>query len=214
MSDGVKLVVFDLGRVLIRICESWQHACQVAGVPVPFRALDDATKAQMHELVCANEVGAVDQAGFCERASRLFDTDPAHVAASSDAYILGAFPGAIELLEELMALGYETACLSNTNARHWSIMLDPAGASSLPLDRLTYRFASQEIGARKPDDAIYEHVERVSGKRGGQIIFFDDLAENVAAATRRAWRAHQIRIDTDPIPQVRAHLRDAGVLSR
>jgi glucose-1-phosphatase len=181
-------------------------------VPVPFRALDEATQVQMHELVCASETGKLDQAAFCERASRLFDADPRHVAASSDAYLLGAFPGAVELLDELMGSGYETACLSNTNANHWSIMLDPSSPSALPLDRLTYRFASQEIGLRKPDEAIYVHVERVSGKRGNQIVFFDDLEANVAAAQRRGWRAHQIRIDADPIEQVRAHLRGHGIL--
>ena len=209
---NVRLVVFDLGRVLVRICDNWQHACEVAGVSVSFRALDAATEAQMHELVCANETGKLDQVAFCEQAARFFDADPAHVAASSSAYLLGAFPGAVELLEELMANGYETGCLSNTNARHWSIMLDPSSPSALPLDRMTYRFASQEIGLRKPDDAIYAHVERVSGKQGGQIVFFDDLEANVAAARHRGWRAHQIRTDTDPIAQVRQHLRAAGVL--
>ena len=211
-SNGVKLVVFDLGRVLVRICDNWQHACKVAGVPVPFRALDDAAKARMHELVCANEIGKLDQAAFCEGAARLLDAEPEHVSASSNAYLLGAFPGAVRLLEQLMTLGYETACLSNTNARHWSIMLDPASPSALPLDRMTYRFASQEIGLRKPDDAIYTYVERVSGKRGSEIVFFDDLDANVAAALRRGWQAHVIRVDADPIAQVRDHLRAAGVL--
>ncbi len=61
---------------------------------------------------------------------------------------------------------------------------------------------------RKPDARIYEHVERVSGLAPGRIVFFDDLAENIAAARARGWNAHQIAIGPDPIFQVRDYLRD------
>lgn len=92
-------------------------------------------------------------------------------------------------------------------------MLDRGGSNYLPLDRLTYRFASHLVGAVKPDDAIYAHVERVTGVAPGSIVFFDDLEANVAAAARRGWRAHQVRVDADPIAQVRLHLRDHGIFA-
>ena len=203
-TDGqVELVVFDLGRVLVRICDNWQHACRVARVPVPFKDLDEFGKAKLLELVHASEVGRMDQDEFYRHAGELFGVDPAHVALMSDAYLLGTYPGAVELIHELIARGYETACLSNTNVNHWRIMADPTSPCALPFDRMAYHFASQLIGLRKPDDAIYAHVENVSGKRGNQIVFFDDLRENIEGATRRGWSAHQISTERDPVAQMR-----------
>ena len=83
----------------------------------------------------------------------------------------------------------------------------------MPLEKLDHRFASHLIGLRKPDDRIYAHVEQATGATPGRIVFFDDVEENVAAAARRGWRAHRISIDSDPIAQVRQHLRAAGVLA-
>ena len=35
-SDGViELVCFDMGRVLIRLCNNWREACGVAGITIP-----------------------------------------------------------------------------------------------------------------------------------------------------------------------------------
>jgi FMN phosphatase YigB (HAD superfamily) len=65
---------------------------------------------------------------------------------------------------------------------------------------------------RKPSDAIYEHVEWIAEVAPHYIVFFDDLAENITAATRRGWRAHQISNRDDPLQQVRALLRGHGVL--
>jgi FMN phosphatase YigB (HAD superfamily) len=59
---------------------------------------------------------------------------------------------------------------------------------------------------RKPNDAIYEQAERITGLSGSDILFFDDLEANVTAARGRAWNAVQIAIDGDPVAQVRRHL--------
>jgi 2-haloacid dehalogenase len=48
---------------------------------------------------------------------------------------------------------------------------------------------SYEQGAMKPDAKIYEVVERVAGRRGGQIVYLDDRLENFQAARARGWRA-------------------------
>jgi putative hydrolase of the HAD superfamily len=211
-SQPTRLVCFDLGRVLVRICNNWQHAFEVARINPGVRQLDEQGKALLRELVFANEAGRICNDEFCRRAATLFNAPPEHVAAMSDVYLLGIYPGVPELLDELHAAGYHTGCLSNTNENHWRMMSDPSFPCCLPLNRLTHAFASHLIGIRKPDDAIYAHVEQATGLSGPQIVFFDDLAENVAAAQRRGWRAHQITIDRDPVPQIREHLSAHGVL--
>lgn len=207
------LIIFDLGRVLVDICDSWRHACQIAGITIERAGdLSEDERAEMRRLVAANETGRLEQADFCREASPLLKVEPAHVGSISDVYLLRTFPGAIELIDELNAAGVQTACLSNTNAHHWSIMLDRQHPAWVPLERFTHSFASHLIGHRKPADAIYEHVERITGMSGGEIAFFDDLPENVDAAAARGWQARQIMKGSSPIEQIRRYLDELGVL--
>ena len=140
--------------------------------------------------------------------------DESDVVATWNAYTRGTYAGVAELLDELGAAGVATACLSNTNATHWQLMGDPASHSHFPFDRLTHAFASHLLRLRKPDEAIYAHVERATGAAGGEIVFFDDVAENVDAAARRglARLSHRPVAPDDPLPQVRSRLRAHGVL--
>ena len=213
MPSDVQLVVFDLGRVLVRICDGWRHACEVAGVQVPARGPDQASMAALHELICRVEVADMSPGEFCAAAAPVLGLEESDVVATWNAYTRGTYPGAAQLLHELRAAGVATACLSNTNATHWQLMEDPASHSYFPFDRLTHAFASHLLRLRKPDDAIYAHVERATGAAGGAIVFFDDIAENVDAARRRGWHAYRIDpAPDDPLPQVRSRLRAHGVL--
>lgn len=207
-----RLVIFDLGRVLIRICDDWRHACVVAGVPVPAGQLDERAQAALHQAVCDTEVGKIDLDGFAHATCSLMGIEPQHVKRLSDAYLLGPYPGSEELLDELHARGVHTACLSNTNANHWRLLLDPAGPHYGTMRRLTHQFASHLVGARKPDEAIFAHVERQCGRTGPEIAFFDDLPANVVAASSRGWHARHIDPLRDPLPQLRKYLQELELL--
>ena len=47
---------------------------------------------------------------------------------------------------------------------------------------------SFEVGAEKPEEAIYQQVEALSGRPPESHIFVDDVPEFVAAAQARGWR--------------------------
>jgi FMN phosphatase YigB (HAD superfamily) len=210
-QHSVRLICFDLGRVLVRICDGWRHACEVAGVAPPGE-LDPDRQALLHEAICRVEVGQWDVAAFAATAAPLLGIPVKHVRALWNVYTIGPYPGSVELLDELAAAGFATACLSNTIEVHWRLMSEP-GECFFPLEKLTHRFASHLVRARKPDEAIYAHVERATGAAGSQIVFFDDLPENVAAAANRGWRAYRIDPQLpDPISQIRIALRQAGVM--
>ena len=84
--------------------------------------------------------------------------------------------------------------------------------SYFPYEKLTHAFASHDLRLRKPDDAIYAHVERVTGVAGGRIVFFDDVEENIEGAGRRGWQACWIDPSPDdPLTQIRRFLRSRGV---
>jgi putative hydrolase of the HAD superfamily len=212
--NRIQLVCFDLGRVLMRICNNWRHACQIAGVAAPSGDPDAAALAALDAAVCRSEVGEIDLDEFAAAAARALGLTPASVVTLSNAYCLGPYPGAGELLDELSAAGVMTACLSNTNANHWRILTDPDGDHGRVTGRLNHRFASHLVRVRKPDARIYAHVEDAVGVSGDAIVFFDDLKENTAAAARRGWHGHWVDPSLDdPIGQIRHHLREHWILA-
>ena len=96
---------------------------------------------------------------------------------------------------------------------HWRQVHDPDDRNYLPMDRLTYCFASHLLGLCKPSDAIYEHVEKVTGFPPRSILFFDDIEANIAGAMKRGWRGVVVRRDSDPIHQARQDLVRFGLLT-
>jgi putative hydrolase of the HAD superfamily len=211
-SHGVELVVFDIGRVLLRICDDWKHACRIAGVEMPAGLGTGPPPPQFDDLARQYDTGRIDLETFAERVAVIGGFDADDVIRAQSCYLLGAYPGVPGLLDDLARAGARTACLSNTSDHHWRMMQDRSGPNYLPLDRLDHRFASHLVRMRKPDAEIYAHVERETGVAPGAIVFFDDVEENVAAARRRGWRGHRIDpAPDDPLPQVRAFLRGQGL---
>jgi putative hydrolase of the HAD superfamily len=213
-GEGRRLVVFDLGRVLVRICDNWQHACSIAGFEVggEWPAVGSETRAKIDRVIHDYDCGQIDLQTFARLAGAYRGLSAEQVVAINRAYLLGPFDGAGALIDDLHAAGHETACLSNTNASHWAMLTDGSNALGAVLARLRHRFASHLVRARKPDAGIYEHLERETGARAERIVFFDDLADNVEAARRRGWTAHVVPVGENPIPGIRRVLREAGVL--
>jgi HAD superfamily hydrolase (TIGR01509 family) len=208
-----KLVVFDLGRVLLRICDGWQHACEVVGITgIDWRKLSPVEEARLEKVIHAFDTGDIDLPTFASRAGELRGLSPEQVIKISNGYPRGPFPGAGELLDELHTAGQTTACLSNTNANHWRILTDPADPHGKVLLKLHHRFASHLMRVRKPDPSIYAQVEKELGVPGDRIVFFDDLPENIAAAQARGWTGFVVPVIPNPIPTIRAHLTESGLL--
>ena len=58
-------------------------------------------------------------------------------------------------------------------------------------------FLSSTIGLRKPDAAAYDHVVMAIGIPANRIVFFDDLAENIAGARARGLTAVHVTSPND-----------------
>ena len=211
MTTNVQLVCFDLGRVLIHICDDWMQACDLAGVRLPAPA-DPAVFDRVLEIGRQYEIGSIDTHQFDQQVAHVIGLTPRQVEAIGAAWLRGPYPRVERLIEQLADHGIKTACLSNTNERHWQQMTTPGNSNFLPLDRLTYRFASHRIGRAKPDADIYRHVEQATDLVGEAILFFDDTLENVTAAHHRAWRARRIEPNGDPVAQMIRHLAELDVI--
>jgi putative hydrolase of the HAD superfamily len=190
----------------MRICRDWRHACERAGLD--HLAVDPVNVPALRDVLHRAEVGEITAERFHHDAAGCMSCSPEQIRQISDAFVVAPYPGAADLLAELAGAGVAIACLSNTNEHHWSLLSEPGHRAWLPMDRLNHRFASHLVRARKPEDAIYAHVEREVGLPPCDILFFDDVTENVEAAQRRGWNAQWIDpTPDDPIPQIRDSLR-------
>ncbi|MCC7192001.1 MAG: HAD-IA family hydrolase [Phycisphaeraceae bacterium] len=210
---SIGLVVFDLGRVMIRLCGGWKNACEKANVPCRLNldSPEDPARKELLRLIFLNETGRIDHDEWSRSTAAIMGIKPSQVTAISLAWLEGPYPGWHELLDRLQSARIQTACLSNTNSVHWKLMHDE-GPNQLPLLRLDYRFASHLIQAHKPDPAIYHHVEQQTGINPEAMLFFDDVAENCQAARDRGWAAEVIEHPGNPVEQITRHLNAYGVL--
>ena len=91
----------------------------------------------------------------------------------------------ITLHAQLAASGLPTYTLSNTNemaVRHISRAFEF-------WPRFTGHILSHEVRVLKPNPKIYETLEQITGCTGSEILYLDDLPENIAAAKSRGWNA-------------------------
>jgi HAD superfamily hydrolase (TIGR01509 family) len=103
----------------------------------------------------------------------------------------GTFPGAEELLERVRQR-YRVAFLSNSNEVHAELI--PRKFSSLfqKDDRFIF---SHRFKVAKPDPEIFRRALDTIGATPQQVVFIDDLSENVTAARSLGIQAFQF-IDT------------------
>lgn len=206
----IELVCFDLGGVLIRVRESWEETLRLAGV-AGAEVVARADAQAVARLMVAYETGRLETPRFFERAAELLAIDPEQARRAMDLWLDEPYEGFDPLLDRLDRAGVATACLSNTSAYHWELMMGQSHAS-LPLARLTFRFASQQLGWLKPDPRTYAEVERVSGVRPEAIAYYDDRALNVEGALARGWRACRIDPASATIGAIARDLEALGVV--
>jgi HAD superfamily hydrolase (TIGR01509 family) len=215
LKPPIRLVCLDLGGVMMRICRDWIEAFGSATDELRSRFTNAQQVARcIAPLGQAYETGTIDDGEFDRRAAAALGLSEKQVAAAVDAWLKGPYPGATELIRRLGSSdGIRSACLTNTNRRHWRAMTEP-GVHELGLRELTWRFTSFDAGHMKPDAGIYAYAEGFAAAEGigpESILFFDDNPANVAAAASRGWRTEQIDPDGDAPGQVRTHLERYGV---
>jgi putative hydrolase of the HAD superfamily len=227
-----RVVCFDWGGVILRHCRSWDEACAAAGLDVREGVHDPELVGLRRIASRAYQCGRVECDAFFEMLA--FATGGLYSEAECrrlhDAWLISEYAGVGAVIDELEARGVATALLSNTNATHWSRMAPGGGAMGggamgggaagrgggphFPTAaRTRIRMASHLVGLAKPDASIYAAFERISGATAGEIVFFDDVRENVEAARERGWRAVEVDHTRETEPQIRGALVEMGVLA-
>ena len=136
---------------------------------------------QMDEAFEQHERGEISDEHFaaelCERLDIALSYE--QFVAGWQAVFMGARADTLALMNQLRADGHRVVILSNTNKLHtefWPTQYPEVRAAADAI------YLSQELGMRKPEARIFEHVLQQEGYRADQAIFFDDNADNIAGA--------------------------------
>jgi glucose-1-phosphatase len=220
-SARPKVVCFDLGGVLVRICRSWSEACSQAGLPERAAELlgSEHWRTQRHDIVERYQRGELDCGGYHAALSQALEGaySVSEVERIHDAWTLEEYPGAFELICSLNRVPeLTTACLSNTNHAHWQRLAGGDGRREYPsVLELRHQLASHLLGCSKPDARIYELARARFSEAvvvpPEDIVFFDDLTENVLAARALGWLAFTVDHAGDTVGQMRRQLAELGV---
>ena len=202
------VVCFDLGGVLLRICRSWSEGCAAAGLEV--RGDVDAHCAQpvFAALNRAYQCGEITGQTFYDTFSAQLDAlyTPGEIERVHLAWIRGMYDGVEALVDDLRRLAaspprFSATRITNTGSR---CRRGPSSSASRTGSR------RRSIGVIKPDAEAFAHVTRALDVPPESVIYFDDLAPNVAAAQRAGWSAHAIDPHGETAGQMRRVLVELG----
>ena len=183
-------IYFDLGNVVCLFSrpQEIRQVSEVSGVAED--KLKDVLLAPQHGILWRFERGELDDRGFYEEFCRLTGSHPdmaALLTADSDIFQLNVplLPVIANLEDSQIPLGI----LSNICPPHWRLLTD--GRYAILPHAFKIFALSYEIGVQKPDEKIYRRAEEMAGAAAQQILFIDDVADNVAGACRLGWDAIQ-----------------------
>lgn len=200
----IRCVVFDWGGVILKHHRSWAEACGAAGIEVRAGHENPELVAQRRRLNQQFQSGELAGKEFfpalAAATANLYSQE--EVERIHHAWLTEEYAGMEAVVKRLLATPkIETALLSNTNAAHWERLKDFPIAGLLK-----HRHASHLLGHAKPSPAIFKAFEAATGFRGTDILFFDDLPDNIVAAHAAGWHAELIDHTGDTAEQVVRHL--------
>ena len=178
-------VVFDIGRVIVQwnlrflfekliedraqldwflanvVSEEWHHQ-QDEGRALADMVAERTAQFPEHEAL------------ITAYSTRFAETYPDHI------------PGTLDIIARLKERGVPLFGLSNFGADFWDEFL----AGQTVFEGFGDIVVSGHEKVAKPDPAIYAIAEDRFGHPPERLLFIDDKAENIAAATARGWHGH------------------------
>ena len=179
-----KAVIFDIGNVLIE----WQPERFYDAVMGEDRRREMFAAVDLHTLNDQVDLGAHYRDVF-HAAAEETPAFRAEIRLWHDRWIEMLTPEishSVRLMKALQARGVPVFSLTNFGKQTY----DHAALTYPFLRDFDRDFISGYMGVIKPDPAIYAAVEEACGLPPEALIFTDDRADNIAAASARGWRTH------------------------
>ena len=183
---SIKAVVFDMGGVLtVDPFEPCHVYADELGVPT--EVFVDLLRGPVFAEVETGERSVREFLKFACRdvADRYAVTVDIHRLADCLAAGQKVRPEMVDLVEKLAVGGVKVGLLTNNakEARSWW------NSGVLPIDKFAAVVDSSEVGIRKPDPRIFALTAELMNCPPDQLLYFDDLEENVAGARGAGLRA-------------------------
>jgi FMN phosphatase YigB (HAD superfamily) len=177
---------FDLGKVLINFSTErmYQQMAEVAGVDVEVVQKVVAGEGLLREY----ESGRLSEQDFFRAFCQSTQTQPdfdAMVAAVGEIFELNL--PMLPLVAHLYEAGYPMGILSNTSTIHWNY----CQRHYRILECFDVYALSFQLGAVKPEAAIFHAAAKLVDRKPEEIFFVDDLAQHVAGAREIGFDAVQ-----------------------
>lgn len=189
MTTQVQALLFDLGGVVLdidfnRAFAHWQPVSRLSLEEIKAGFRFDAAY-QQHER------GEMDAAAYFAHLSVRLQLQKGHarIAEGWNAIFIGEIADTLAMIQSARGR-LPCYAFTNSNPVHqaaWSAMF-PAVVQAF--DRI---FVSSDMGCRKPERQAFDHIAREIDTPPGAILFFDDLAENVAGAQAAGLQAVHVR---------------------
>ncbi|MDU4091837.1 MAG: glucose-1-phosphatase [Pantoea sp.] len=183
------LYIFDLGNVIVdidfnRVLGVWSDLGRV-----PLAMLQ--SRFQMGESFEQHERGEISDEEFAAKICAELDIALSYeqFTAGWQAIFVGLRHDVIALMQQLRARGERVVILSNTNRLHCSYWPSQYPEVQQAADKL---YLSQDLGMRKPEARIFQHVLQEEGVSADNAVFFDDNLENIEAARQLGITAVQV----------------------
>jgi putative hydrolase of the HAD superfamily len=177
------VIVFDLGKVLVDFDYS------IATQKIAARSSKPPENLHSHlggsPLLVQYETGLMTTEDFFAEVQNVtgFQGDLREFGAFFSE-IFSPIAPMIALHAELRQRGFQTYIFSNTN----DLAIQHIRRDFPFFANFDGYIFSYEVKAMKPDASIYEALEKLTGKRGSEILYLDDRAENIVAGAARGWR--------------------------
>ncbi len=173
----LSIIVFDLGRVLIDL--DFDAFPRLLGFERSHAS--PSVKSSIERLAIQYETGKITTEQFFNSLDEILHHKfRREELLSAWNAIIGEENSAIAPIVDAVQLRYRTAILSNTSPTHFQKALD----TSPILRKFSKHYLSYEIGAMKPELAVYRHVIENLNVDPSTILFIDDISENIIAAQR------------------------------
>ncbi|MEW5798896.1 MAG: HAD family phosphatase [Bacteroidota bacterium] len=182
MNKEIKVILFDLGRVLMHIdFEAFPNGLGL--LTEEQRAPYQIPTAKLWRL---HETGKMSTDEFLDSLYHIFNRQYSkeQILEAWNGIIVGDNEEIVPFVRKIQKQ-YRTAILSNTSPSHWEKVIHIS-----PLVRsIPHHFTSFGIGAMKPDPVVYRHVADALNVQAREIFFIDDLKENVEGAVKVGMQA-------------------------
>ena len=182
---NISAVLFDVGGVLIEL----NGLPSIAKLLDSDQSLDDIYKYWMAApSVIGHETGKLSTDEFAVAVVQDLNLSipPETFMENFATWIIGTFPDTFDLLDAIPD-SFKVAALSNTSHAHWK-KVEATGLTN----KIEHLFLSHEIGHLKPSAPAFKAAVDGLGVPAEEIIFFDDVIENVEAANAFGFIAHQV----------------------